>query len=134
MAKPGRPRKVVEPKKIDMHESCNKCKDKVCVSKEAIDDCRISKNELLKELADRDIEIEEAMKKAEETKNKFEELKLDFNSLKSEYFDLLDSYEKCVDNNAYLLNKIEDLKVSLILWLILSFVATGVAFYLWYFA
>lgn len=125
MAKPGRPRKVVEPKKIDMHESCNKCKDKVCISKEAIDDCRISKNELLKELADRDIEIEEAMKKAED-------LRLNINDLKSEYYDMCDHYKKMLDANAYLTWKVEDLKVSLVCWLILSLVATGVAFYLWF--
>lgn len=125
MAKPGRPRKVVEPKKIDMHESCNKCKDKVCISKEAIDDCRISKNELLKELADRDIEIEEAMKKADK-------LRLDINDLRSEYYDMCDHYKKMLDTNAYLTGKVEDLKVSLVLWLILSLVATGVAFYLWF--
>lgn len=125
MAKPGRPRKVVEPKKIDMHESCNKCKDKVCISKEAIDDCRISKNELLKELADRDIEIEEAM-------NKADKLRLDINDLRSEYYDMCDHYKKMLDANAYLTGKVEDLKVSLVCWLILSLVATGVAFYLWF--
>lgn len=126
MTKIWRPKKKVETCNNCEGKNC-KCKDKVFISKESVSDWKLSKSELLKELADRDIELDNL---SETIKN----LKLDFNDYKISHYNLMKEHKRVSEKCVYLLDKIDKLKMSLALRLVISVIATWIAAYLAFFA